>query len=206
MRHEHKNIGSRFEDFLKEESLLEEITIASEKKAEAIRLDAETKKTSKEHDKDSDRLKYATIYLDGSVNLSGFKELHPYCQFLLSPYDSSSQRRSDVKWMLAVPSKVQWGDCNMPWKDIYFSWEKHKASEKLREIYSIIGEDPQERRDGLHLDSAYKSGVHVFLTSDKANIWSHRDQLEPLLGFRIFNPDVEISLLKDFINSLLAIS
>ncbi len=55
----------------------------------------------------------------------------------------------------------------MPWKDIHFSWEAHKASEKLPEIYSIIGNDPLERRDGLHLDSAFKSGAHIFLTSDK---------------------------------------
>jgi hypothetical protein len=203
MRHEHENIGSRFEEFLKEEGLLEEIIIASDKKAKELCLNAETKKTSEGHDKNSD-LKYATIYLDGSVNVSGFKELHPYCKFLLSPYDSPSQRRSDVTWTLAVPSEVQWGDCNMSWKDIHFPWEEHKGSEKLQDIYSIIGADPQQRRDGLHLDSAYKSGVQVFLTSDKANIWNHRDQLEPLLGFRIFNPDVEISLLNDFINSLLS--
>lgn len=144
------------------------------------------------------------IYLDGSVNVSGFKQLHQHCRFLLSPYDSATQRRKDVKWELATPSQAQFRDWNIPWKDITFSWEAHKASEKLPEIYSIIGNDPLERRDGLHLDSAFKSGAHIFLTSDKDNICKYRQALEPLLGFRIFYPDLEVTLVKEFINSLIA--
>lgn len=142
------------------------------------------------------------IYLDGSVNITGFKDCHHCCKFLLSPYDNQTQRRRDIKWELAFPSQAQWRDCHMPWKDIHFSWEAHKASEKLSEIYSIIGNDPQERRDRLHLDSAFKSGAHIFLTSDKDNIWRHRQALEPLLGFRIFYPDLEVDLVKEFINRL----
>lgn len=88
------------------------------------------------------------------------------------------------------------------WKDIHYSWGTHNASEKLTQIYSIIGNDSQERRDGLHLDSAFKSGAHVFLTSDKDNIWNHRHALESLLGFRIFYPDLEVSLVKVFISGL----
>jgi hypothetical protein len=142
------------------------------------------------------------IYLDGSVNVKGFKDLHPYCQFLLSPYDSASQKRKDVKWELATPSKGQWRDAHMSWSENRYSWETHKASEKLPEIYSIIGNDPQERRDGLHLDSAFKSGVQIFFTGDKDNIWKHRHALEPLLGFRIFYPDSEVLLVKELINTL----
>ena len=143
------------------------------------------------------------IYLDGSVNVRGFKEFYQHCRFLLSPYDSASQRRKDVKWELAIPSQAQWRDCNMQWKDNHYSWEEHSASEKLSEIYSIIGNDPQERRDGLHLDSAFKSGAHIFLTGDKDNIWKHRHALEPLLGFRIFYPDLEVDLVKELIKSLM---
>jgi len=148
-------------------------------------------------------MQQVVIYLDGSVNVTGFKEIHQHCRFLLSPYDSATQRRKDVKWELATPSQVQWRDCNMPCKDIHYSWETHNASEKLNEIYSIIGNDPQERRDGLHLDSAFKSGAHIFLTGDKDNIWKHRHVLEPLLGFRIFYPDLEINEVKEFINRIL---
>ncbi len=83
-----------------------------------------------------------------------------------------------------------------------FSWETHKASEKLTEIYSIIGNDPQECRDGLHLDSVFKGGAHIFLTRDKDNIWKHRHVLEPLLCFQVFYPDLEINLIKDYINRL----
>ncbi len=146
----------------------------------------------------------AIIYLDGSVNVTGFKELHPCCKFLISPYDSVTQRRRDVKWELAIPSQAQGKDCNMPWNETHFSWEEHEASEKLTEIYAIIGNDPQERRDGLHLDSAFKSGAHIFLTSDKDNIWKYRHDLESLLGFKIFYPDLEVNLVKECINRLVA--
>lgn len=40
----HKNIGSRFENFLKEESIFEEIEIAATKRAFVIQLEAEMKK------------------------------------------------------------------------------------------------------------------------------------------------------------------
>lgn len=143
------------------------------------------------------------VYLDGSTSVKRFKKYHSYCQFLLSPYDSPTQRRKDVKWDLAAPSQAQWRDCNSSWEEVRFSWEEHKASEKLDKIYAIIGKDPDERRDGLHLDSAFKSGVHVFLTSDKGNIWNNRDSLEPLLGFRIFDPYLQSDLLIDFIESFI---
>lgn len=146
-------------------------------------------------------MRLIAIYLDGSVNVKGFKEFHKYCRFLLSPYDSPSQCRTDVKWELAIPPKAQWRDCNMPWKDIHFSWADHNASEKFSEIYSIIGNNPQERRDGLHLDSAYKNKVDIFLTADKDNIWKYRHILEPLLGFRIYNPDLEVKLIKEYIKT-----
>lgn len=40
----HKNIGSRFEDFLKEENIFEEVEIAATKKAFILQLEAEMKK------------------------------------------------------------------------------------------------------------------------------------------------------------------
>jgi hypothetical protein len=146
------------------------------------------------------------VYLDGAVNVKGFKELHQYCQFIISPYDSETQRRKDIKWNLATPSQAQWRDWHVPWQDIHFSWSEHKASEKLSKIYSIIGVDPRERRDGLHLDSAFKSGAHIFLTADKDNIWKHRHALEALLGFRIFYPDLEVNLVKNWINGFVNIT
>lgn len=40
----HKNIGSNFEDFLKEEGIFEEVEIAAAKRAFVIQLEAEMKK------------------------------------------------------------------------------------------------------------------------------------------------------------------
>jgi hypothetical protein len=47
MGREHKNIGSSFEDFLKEEGIFEEVEIAATKKAFDIQLEAEMKKLEK---------------------------------------------------------------------------------------------------------------------------------------------------------------
>lgn len=108
------------------------------------------------------------IYLDGSAKVRGFKEIHHKCKFLLSPYDSSTQKPKDLKWDLATTSKPKCRDCYMAWKDNSFSYADHSASKKLDDIYTVIGNDTQERRDGLHLDSAYKSVAHIFLTSTYA--------------------------------------
>jgi len=69
----------------------------------------------------------------------------------------------------------------------------------LHEIYEIIGRDSRNRRDGLHLDSAYKSDVAMFLTSDKGDIWNNRQALDNLLGFKIFHPTSELDVLKEYL-------
>lgn len=51
---------------------------------------------------------------------------------------------------------------------------------------SIVGH--QNRRDALHLDSAYKSKCVALITRDR-DILDKRAGVQQLLGFRIFNPD-----------------
>ncbi len=46
---DHKNIGSNFEDFLKEENLLEEVEIVATKRAFDIQHKAEIKKIKKQN-------------------------------------------------------------------------------------------------------------------------------------------------------------
>lgn len=68
-------------------------------------------------------------------------------------------------------------------------------------IQEVIGKE--NRRDALHLDSAYKEGVHCFLTADKKDIWTHRHSLETLLNYKIFHPPTELKDLRDFIRRYL---
>jgi hypothetical protein len=57
------------------------------------------------------------------------------------------------------------------------------------------------RRDILHLDSAYKGKVDCFLTSDKGDICRHYSKLEILLGFKIFHLPSQLEELRLFLSS-----
>lgn len=72
------------------------------------------------------------------------------------------------------------------------------GSVHLEEIRSILG--PQNRRDALHVDSAYKAGCKCFVTRD-SDILLKRKQLETLLGIRFFDPAKDKEELERFIES-----
>jgi hypothetical protein len=55
---------------------------------------------------------------------------------------------------------------------------------KFSIIQEIIG--AHNRRDAQHLDSAQMTKCRVFLTSDKNDIWSKRDQLFSATGLCVF--------------------
>lgn len=57
----------------------------------------------------------------------------------------------------AIPSEAQWRDLNVTWEELNCSWNDFSASEYLDQIYSILGGG--NRRDALHIDSAYKAEV-----------------------------------------------
>lgn len=73
-----------------------------------------------------------------------------------------------------------------------------QSSCKLLDIQRIIGK--QHRVDAMHLDSAYMTGCKVFLTSDKDDVWMHREVLGALLGLKIFHIPSEIEEALHFIN------
>lgn len=96
----------------------------------------------------------------------------------------------------AVPSDAQWRDLNVKgWSGLaHTTWNDFKGSERLPEIRKIIG----GRRDALHVDSAYKTGCRAFVTVD-GDILNHRQQLEALLGVRVFHPERDAEALRRFI-------
>jgi hypothetical protein len=100
------------------------------------------------------------------------------------PYDQDSRARAIAP--SAVPSDAQWRDLNTTWEELPGTWADYQESRHLPEIRRIIG--PANRRDALHLDSAFKTGCAAMVTADR-DILDHRDKLEALLGFRIFRPD-----------------
>ena len=87
-----------------------------------------------------------------------------------------------------MPSAARIGDLGfvtigeLPWRIGDFSPSKFYG-----QILRIVRQ--QNRRDALHIDSAYKSGCKAFLSRDKRDILSNRIELEALLGIRFFHPD-----------------
>lgn len=136
------------------------------------------------------------IYLDSGADITGIKSLHGQCIFFNAPYDSPD-RRKNITCSLPPISQAQWRDANWSWAEWNTPWDENIGSVYFTAIQKIIGKE--NRRDLLHLDSAYKEGVHCFLTADKKDIWTHRHLLERLLAFKIFHPPSELEELRAFI-------
>lgn len=99
----------------------------------------------------------------------------------------------------AAVSDAEWRDLNAKgWSDLAHvaNWDDFKGSQHLREIQKIIGHS--NRRDALHIDSAYKSGCQAFVTTD-GDILNQRERLEALLGIRFFHPERDAEALSELI-------
>lgn len=98
----------------------------------------------------------------------------------------------------ATPSDAQWRDLNTTWSELTRPWDDFKGSEHYQEIIGIVGS--ANRRDALHVDSAYKSGCAAFVTAD-TDILAHKAKLETLLGLRVFHPVIDGDKLRRFIEA-----
>ena len=84
-----------------------------------------------------------------------------------------------------------------PWDKDEQSWEKDdgtwddedNASPMFSEIKRLI----QQYADARHIDTAYRHDCQVFLTSDKGDIWRHRDQLLALLSLQVIHSATQIN-------------
>jgi hypothetical protein len=87
---------------------------------------------------------------------------------------------------MAAPSRPSWKEINYTWSELTLTWDAlGKTSHKRQEIETLLG--PNSIRDAKHLDSAYMEGCRAFLTSDKRDIVSRRDELRSLLGIEVFH-------------------
>jgi len=83
------------------------------------------------------------------------------------PYDFPFSARAIAS--SAVVSDAQGRDLNTTWAELHGTWDVVKGSEHLKEILKIVG--PANRRDALHLDSAYTTGCAAMIRSTKATSW-----------------------------------
>lgn len=89
---------------------------------------------------------------------------------------------------VAAPPAAYWEDMGVNWEQIPVGFEKIAASEKFDEILKIIGR--QNRRDALHVDSAYKTGAACIVSNDR-HILDVGTKLRDLLGLQVFSPTDE---------------
>jgi len=125
------------------------------------------------------------IYCDSGADITFLKKYYNKCDFVQYPYDSS-YRPKKKNMALATPSALTWSQANTTWGESTFTWGECCGSKQFNKIMEIIGK--QNKADILHIDSAYKSGCHIFLTSDKRDIYSKKELLEAICNFRIFYP------------------
>jgi hypothetical protein len=105
-------------------------------------------------------------------------------ELLHFPYDPDS--RSKAIPGTAAPSAARIDDLHLPIGALPGKISDYEGSPHYPTILGILG--AQNRRDALHVDSAFKSGCRALLTRD-SDILTHRDRLEAVLGIRFFHPD-----------------
>ncbi len=100
------------------------------------------------------------------------------------PYDPGSLSR--FLKPSSRPSLAQVQDLNLPISELGDNTvEDFQGSIHFADVLRIVG--PGNRRDALHIDSAFKTGCAIFVTQD-TDILAQSEQLEALLGIRFFHP------------------
>lgn len=145
------------------------------------------------------------IYVDNGANIKSIKH-HPLCHFINVPYDKSGRRTQ-----LAKISDASWGQLDLRWEELPdedapnsqdFTFEALEGSKIFDAIIEIVGKEDDKRIDVLHLDSAFKEKAEIFFTNDKDDIWSKKELLEPLCGFKIFHSPSELEQMMSYVEKL----
>jgi hypothetical protein len=115
-------------------------------------------------------------------------------QLVTFPYESKSKKIRGR----ALPSAAQLGDLgHVTIGEMNFPLGEFSPSPTYARTVEIVGS--RNRRDALHIDSAYKSACVAFFSRDRKDIISRRDALEPLLGIRFFHPDDDWQAFLEFL-------
>jgi hypothetical protein len=126
------------------------------------------------------------IYVDTGGNTKQLRPLHAAGKILLVSADIDShpftpKRGVEVKSTLETWEKTKgtWGEQQGTWDD------EDNASEIYPDLVKLVGRN----KDSRHLDTAYRNGCRVFLTSDKGDISDRREAIAQLTGIQVFHND-----------------
>jgi hypothetical protein len=131
------------------------------------------------------------VYVDTGGYLPEFKELEragliELCGF---PFENTTKR---VRTIVAGSGATYDQAHGLSYSTVVGSFDDFKPSELLGRIRAIV----QKPVDAQHLDSAYKASCTVFVTTDKDDIWSKREQLASLLGITVMYMPGELEALR----------
>ena len=94
----------------------------------------------------------------------------------------------------APPTNPTWKQMNYTWAELKadsllnrLSWDDlAELSPRFREIIAVIGTN--NLTDAQHIDSAFRAGCKIFLTSDKGDIHSRSKDILSITGMRVLHP------------------
>lgn len=127
------------------------------------------------------------VYVDTGGEMPGLKHLRAQglAESVHFPYEQRLKRIDTT----ARPSKLTWSSA-ATWSDLEgVTWNDTGEKPMHVAIAKVIG--AQNKADVQHLASAHDAGCDAMLTSDRGDIWRHRDELHALLGIRIFHSSAE---------------
>jgi hypothetical protein len=127
-------------------------------------------------------MKPKNIYCERGAWRNELKDLESQgkIKIVTFPYEGRSKRTPNF----SKPSLITCDSTNITC-DMNFLISDSVRSEKYEEIRSIVGK--KNEMDIRHIDAAYKSQCHAFLTPNKGDILSKKVELENLLKMKFFH-------------------
>lgn len=135
------------------------------------------------------------IYVDTGGNTKQLRPLHAAGTIALVGADIDSHPYTPKRGVEVKSTLESWEKDKGTWDEDGETWDdEDNASELYTDLVRLVGRN----KDSRHLDAAYRNGCDVFLTSDKDDLWNHREDILRLTNIRVFNND-EVGVLLDLI-------
>lgn len=126
------------------------------------------------------------IYVDTGGNTKELRPLHDAGKILLVGADIDSHPYTPKRGIEVKSTLETWEKDKGTWDEDDETWgDEDNASEIYPALVQLVGRN----KDSRHLDTAYRNGCHVFLTSDKGDISDRREAIAQLTGIRVLHND-----------------
>lgn len=138
------------------------------------------------------------VYCDNGAYRKELKELDRkgIIKLIQFKYENKNKNINNI----AHPANPTWKQDQTTWDEGNYSWDDYgKTSNKRNEIISLVG--LYNELDIKHLESAHLSECDAFITNDKDDIWSKRNEIKKLLNIEVFHYIQDWEKFVEFVNS-----